>query len=55
MGRKRERIGMTVRFAVEDLEAIKELAKHYDVSEADIIRMAVKEFLKNHGFGGEKK
>jgi Ribbon-helix-helix protein, copG family. len=42
----KKRVGITVRFTVEDLQLIRETAKLYDISEADLIRMAVKEFLR---------
>jgi hypothetical protein len=44
----KKRIGITVRFTVEDYELIQEFTKRYDISESDLIRMAVKEYLKNH-------
>jgi hypothetical protein len=44
----KKRIGITARFTVEDYELIQEFIKRYDISESDLIRMAVKEYLKNH-------
>ena len=44
----KKRVGITVRFTVEDFQLIREIAKRYDISDADLIRMAVKEYLRNH-------
>ncbi|ACP37360.1 CopG domain protein DNA-binding domain protein [Sulfolobus islandicus M.14.25] len=38
-----------LRLKEEDKKLLEELAKHYDVSEADIIRIALKEYVQNHG------
>jgi len=43
----KKRIGITVRFTAEDYELIQEFIKRYDISESDLIRMAVKEYIRN--------
>lgn len=39
-----------VRLNEEDIKLLQELAKFYDISEADVMRIALKEFARNHGF-----
>jgi len=33
----------------EDRELIHKIAEYFDISEADVVKMAIKEFMKNHG------
>ena len=44
----KKRIGVTVRFSVEDYELMQEFVKRYDISQSALIRLAVKEYIKNH-------
>jgi len=39
-----------VRFTEEDKALLEKMAKYYAVKQVDIIRIALKEFAKNHGF-----
>jgi Ribbon-helix-helix protein, copG family. len=43
--------GVFVRLNDQDKKLLETLAKHYGVSQADAIRIAVKEYAKNHGLG----
>jgi hypothetical protein len=45
---QKKRIGVTVRFTIEDYQLIQEFIKRYDITQTDLIRMAVKEYLRNH-------
>jgi hypothetical protein len=38
-----------LRMREEDRELIHKIAVYFDISEADVVKMAVKEFVKNHG------
>jgi len=38
-----------LRLSEEDKRLLESLAKYYDIAEADVIRIALKEFAKNHG------
>jgi len=49
----KKRIGITVRFAVEDYELMQEFIKRYDISQSDLIRLAVKEYIRNHMDSGD--
>jgi predicted DNA-binding protein len=42
------RKGIFLRLSEEDKKLLQDLAKYYSVSEADIIRIAIKEFARNH-------
>jgi len=37
-----------VRLREEDKELIRKIAKHYDVSEADVVKLLLHEYVKNH-------
>jgi predicted DNA-binding protein len=43
-------VHVVVRLSPEDNELLETMAKHFGTSKADIIRWALKEFAKNHGF-----
>ena len=43
-------VHLVVRLSTEDNELLETMAKHFGTSKADIIRWALKEFAKNHGF-----
>ena len=51
--RKKERIGITARFTLEDYELMQEFVKRYDISQSDLIRLAVREYIKNHMNSGD--
>jgi len=42
------RKGIFLRLSEEDKKLLQDLARYYSVSEADIIRIAIKEFARNH-------
>jgi len=37
-----------LRLRPEDREVIKKLAKYYDIAEADVIKILIREYMKNH-------
>ncbi|MEJ2776482.1 CopG family transcriptional regulator [Sulfolobaceae archaeon RB850M] len=43
--------GIFLRLNDQDKELLRSMAKYYGVAEADVIRIALKEFVKNHGLG----
>ncbi len=49
----KKRIGVTVRFSVEDYELMQEFIKRYDISQSALIKLAVKEYIKNHMNSGD--
>ncbi|WP_016730415.1 ribbon-helix-helix domain-containing protein [Saccharolobus islandicus] len=44
----KQKIALLIRLREEDKKLIEELAKRYDISEADIVRIALKEFIERH-------
>jgi hypothetical protein len=42
------RTALLVRLKPEDREFVKRLAEYYDVAEADIVKMALREFIEKH-------
>jgi len=43
-----KRIAIMLRLRPEDREVIRQLAKYYDISEADVVKILIREYLKNH-------
>jgi hypothetical protein len=41
-----QRSGVLVRLRPEDREVVRRLATYYDISEADVLKMALREFLQ---------
>ncbi len=41
-----------LRMREEDRELIHKIAEYFDISEADVVKMAIKEFVKNHDLEG---
>jgi replication initiation and membrane attachment protein DnaB len=41
--------GIFLRLNNQDKKLLETLAKYYDIAEADVIRIALKEYAKNHG------
>jgi len=39
-----------LRLDEEDKKLLETIAKYYNIAEADVIRIALKEYAKNHGF-----
>jgi len=39
---------IATRISYEDVEAIDRLAKYWGITRSDIMRMALKEFIRNH-------
>jgi hypothetical protein len=40
-----------LRLRPEDREVIRQLAKYYDIAEADVVKILIREYLKNHNIG----
>jgi len=43
------RVKAFIRLKEEDKALLMKIAQHYDISESDVIRIALKEFAANHG------
>jgi hypothetical protein len=43
-----KRTAIMLRLRPEDREVIRKLAKYYDIAEADVIKILIREYLKNH-------
>ena len=43
-----KRTELMLRLRPEDREVIKKLAKYYDIAEADVIKILIREYMKNH-------
>jgi len=41
--------GVFLRLNEQDKKLLETLAKYYGIAEADVIRIAIKEYAKNHG------
>ncbi len=39
---------IAARLTLEDVEAIDRLAKYWGITKSDVVRMAIKEFIRNH-------
>ncbi len=46
MGVKRS--ALLLRLRPEDREVIRQLAEYYDIPEANVVRILIREYLKNH-------
>jgi hypothetical protein len=46
----KDKKGIFLRLNEEDKKLLENMAKFYGIAEADVIRIALKEFAKNHGF-----
>jgi replication initiation and membrane attachment protein DnaB len=44
-----KRSALLLRLREEDREVIRRLAEYYDISEADVIKILIREYMKNHG------
>ena len=44
----RKRSALLLRLREEDREMIRQLAEYYDISEADVIKILIREYMKNH-------
>jgi sulfur relay (sulfurtransferase) DsrC/TusE family protein len=40
---------LVVRMREEDRQLVQKIAEYFDISEADVVKMAIKEFAKKHG------
>jgi len=40
---------LVVRMREEDRQLVHKIAEYFDISEADVVKMAIKEFAKKHG------
>jgi replication initiation and membrane attachment protein DnaB len=43
-----KRSALILRLRPEDREVIKRLAEYYDIAEADVIKILIREYMKNH-------
>jgi antitoxin component of RelBE/YafQ-DinJ toxin-antitoxin module len=48
-------VRIPVRLEEEDKELLERIAKHYGISKSDVLRMALKEFAKSHGFNSAQQ
>jgi replication initiation and membrane attachment protein DnaB len=46
----KDKKGIFLRLNEEDRKLLEKIAKFYGIAEADVIRIAIKEYAKNHGF-----
>jgi len=46
-----KRTALLLRLRPEDREIIRQLAKYYDIAEADVIKILIREYMKNHNVG----
>jgi len=46
-----KRTAILLRLREEDREIIRQLAKYYDISEADVVKILIREYMKNHNIG----
>ena len=43
-----KRSALLLRLRPEDREVIRKLAEYYDIPEADVVKILIREYLKNH-------
>jgi len=43
-----KRTAILLRLRPEDREVIKQIARYYDIAEADVVKLLIREYLKNH-------
>jgi replication initiation and membrane attachment protein DnaB len=43
-----KRSALLLRLREEDREMIRQLAKYYDIAEADVVKILIREYMKNH-------
>jgi replication initiation and membrane attachment protein DnaB len=43
-----KRTALMLRLRPEDREVIRQLAKYYDIAEADVVKILIREYMKNH-------
>jgi replication initiation and membrane attachment protein DnaB len=43
-----KRSALLLRLREEDRQMIRQLAKYYDIAEADVIKILIREYMKNH-------
>jgi replication initiation and membrane attachment protein DnaB len=46
-----KRTAILLRLRPEDREVIRQLAKYYDIAEADVVKILIREYMKNHNIG----
>jgi len=51
MSVKKKRSALLLRLREEDREMIRRLAEYYDIAEADVIKILIREYMKNHNIG----
>jgi len=48
IGDNMKRTAILLRLRPEDREVIKQIARYYDIAEADVVKLLIREYLKNH-------
>ena len=43
-----KRTAILLRLRPEDREVIRQLARYYDIAEADVVKILIREYMKNH-------
>jgi len=51
MSMKKKRSAILLRLREEDREIIRRLAEYYDIPESDVIKILIREYIKNHNVG----
>jgi len=46
-----KRTALMLRLRPEDREVVKSLARYYDIAEADVVKILIREYMKNHNIG----
>jgi len=46
-----KRTALMLRLRPEDREVVKSLAIYYDIAEADVVKILIREYMKNHNIG----
>jgi len=46
-----KRTALMLRLRPEDREVIRKLAKYYDIAEADVVKILIREYMKTHNIG----
>jgi replication initiation and membrane attachment protein DnaB len=50
-----KRTAILLRLRPEDREVIQRIARYYDISEADVVKLLIREYMKNHKIDIEVK
>ena len=55
IGDNMKRTAILLRLRPEDREVIQRIARYYDISEADVVKLLIREYMKNHKIDIEVK